>query len=242
MKEYSKGPKTHKLQIVPNPKEIKWFIQSNNPDDFEDPEIQIPSIAAELTYNFKQYKPDESDTKASRWMKIPCSVKLLTISNTIKQQVKFSRPPGLNPTLCCAVSQGVNQLLVKRSIRKLGELSQKFQRMRKQGTPLELYIHSFFESRVDCSLDNGRPKNVELTTEVKNQIDMISCDTGLLISSVAALAIYAALIQQDETPPDFKREWQEHLDKSIATLDCKLNAAESMMKDLDAQNERYAML
>lgn len=242
MKEYSKtssnGPKTHKLSIVQSKEEIKWFVQSNDPNDFEDLDIQIPSIATELTYNYKQYKAEESDGKRKS-IKIPCSPRLLTIANTIRHQVNFSRVPGLGPTLCCAISLGMNQLLAKRAIRELGELSHKFQRMKKQGTSLELYIHSFFESRVDCMFDNGYPKNIELTTEVKKQIDMVSMDTGLFMTSVSLLAIYASLVKQEETPEEFRREWQEHLDRSIATVECKLNAAQSMMKSLEAQNERF---
>lgn len=231
----SKSPFLHLVGTTP-----KFYIQSNDPDEFADNEVDIPSIAAELTYNYKQYKADESPDNKRRSIKISCSPRLLTIANTIRHQVNFSRAPGIGPTLCCAMSLGINQLIAKRAIRKLSELSHSFQRTRKQGTSLELYIHSFFESRVDCLTDNGRLKNIELTVEVKNQIDMISNDTGLFMSSVAILAIYAAMVQQDETPLDFKREWQEHLDRSIETLDCKLNAAKMMMKSLQTQNERYA--
>lgn len=248
MREYvkssgkSKSSKSPFLHLI-NPatgEPPKLHVQSNDPDEMEDDEVEIPSIAGELTFNYKQYKPDESDIKR-RSIKIYCSPRLLTTANTIRHQVNFSRVPGIGPTLCCAISLGMNQLLAKRAIRELGELSHQFQRMRKQGTALELYIHSFFESRVDCLIDNGRLKNIELTVEVKNQIDMISMDTGLLMTSVAALAIYAALVQQDETPPEFKREWQEHIDRSIETLECKLNAAKMMMKSLEVQNERYTL-
>lgn len=240
MREYTKPANKSKFSLINGGKDIKFFIQSNDPDEFADNEVDIPSIAAELTYNYKQYKPDEADNKR-RSIKIPCSPKLLTIANTIRHQVKFSRVPGLGPTLCCAISLGMNQLLAKRAVRKLSDLSSTFQRMRKQGTSLELYIHSFFESRVDCMIDSGRPRNIELTAEVKNQIDMISMDTGLLMTSVAVLAIYAALVQQDETPPEFKREWQEHFDMSISTLECKLDAAKIMMKSLEVHNERYLL-
>lgn len=245
MREYLKSSGSDKsgkakspfLHLVNSDKPIKFFVHSNDPDDFADNEVDIPSIAAELTHNYKQYKPEESKGK---WIKIPCSPKLLTIANTIRHQVGFSRPPGINPTLCCAATLGVNQLLAKRAIKKLGELTHNFQKTKKQGTPLELYIHSFFESRVDSMIDNGRPRNIELMPEVKNQIDMISMDTGLLMTSVTLLAIYAALVQQEETPPEFKREWQENLDKSIATLDCKLDMAKVIMKNLKTQNERFA--
>lgn len=236
MKEYSKGPKTHKLSIVPS--EVKWFVQSNDPDDFEDPEIQIPSVAAELTYNFKQYSVDRK-TEKSEWIKIFFSTKTATIINTIKHQVKFSRPPGLSPTLCCTIAQGLPVLLSKRVIKKLGELSHEFGRMQKHGTSLELYIQSFFESKVECVMDNGRAINIALTSDVKDQIDLISGDTGLTIASVSMLAIYASLVQQNETPPEYKREWQEVLDRSMATVECKLNAAKSMMKSLETQNEAY---
>lgn len=247
MREYvkssgkSKSPFLHLINPATGEPNFKFHVQSNNPDEMGDEEVEIPSIAGELTYNYKQYKPDEeSVSNRGKWIKVLCSPRLLTIANTIRHQVNFTRVPGINPTLCCAVSLGVNQLLAYRAVRKLSELSHTFQKTKKRGTPLELYIHSFFESRVDCMIDNGRPRNIELTNEVKNQIDMISNDTGLLITSVAVLAIYAALVQQIETPPEFKREWQEHLDKSIATLKCKLDAAESMMRNLNTQNERYS--
>jgi hypothetical protein len=232
-KSKPKSPFLHLVGINP-----KLYIHSNDPDgdNFEDNVVEIPSIAGELTHNYRQYKPEESKGK---WIKIPCSPRLLTIANTIRHQVGFSRPPGINPTLCCAAALGVNQLLAKRAVRQLGELSHNFQKTKKQGTPLELYIHSFFESRVDSMIDNGRPRNIELMTEVKNQIDMISMDTGLLMTSVTLLAIYAALVQQEETPPDFKREWQENLDKSIDTLDCKLDMAKVIMRNLKTQNERF---
>lgn len=237
MKEYSKSssssaPKTHKLSIVP-PSEVKWFVQSNDPDDFEDPEIQIPSVAAELTYNFKQYHVERSQPNKD-YLRINSYPPLVSmIIDTIRYQVKFNKPPGEHPSLCCIISLGIPVIQSKRVVKKLGELSMSFKRRQKKGNELETYVHNFLKSSVDCPTEKSRQNIITVTSEVNDVLSQISFDTGLTKSSVALLSIYATLIQQEETPENYRAQYQERFDTTIKMLECKLDAVKAMVSRLD---------
>lgn len=224
------------LSLV-EPFEFKLYVQSNDPDTFGDPDIEIPSMIAELTYNFSDYKPDDKKGNSS-WMKIyNYPTKLSLILDTIRQKVKIGNQiPGQNPTLCCALTLGLPYLSSRGPVVKLGELNRMFRSRRKTGNVAEIYIHTFLKSRVDCIVESGTSPSVEITTEVKNQINQISQDTGLTISSVALLAIYSAVVKQDYTPDNYKEEWENLLDVSISILECKVEATKAMMTKLE---EKY---
>lgn len=73
-----------KIHLV-NPSSIKWHVQSNNPDEMGDEEVEIPSIAAELTYNYSNYKPAKSGMYSWR------SVKLCSMSYGIDYDTQATR-------------------------------------------------------------------------------------------------------------------------------------------------------
>lgn len=239
MKEFSKssssnGPKTHKLSIVPQ-EPIKWYIQSNHPDDFEDLEVEIPSVAAELTYNFKNYSVERNQTNKD-YLRIPSyppSISLIV--DTVKGQVPYKNPPGLAPTLTCMISLGIPQILTRRVVKKLAEISNDFRKRTKNGDDLELYVQGFLRSAVDCPVDKANYAIITLTSEVSDEINRISFETGLSRASVAILAIYATLIQQPETPPNYKERYQNCFDSTIRMLECKLDAAKAMIQRLDSR-------
>lgn len=233
MKEYSKtssnGPKTHKLSIV---QPIKWHIQSNNPDDFEDLEVEIPSVAAELTYNYKQYHVETTDDSKNSWLYISnYPEKVKRVVENIRYQVKFSKPAALQAAISCCASLGLARLHASGSIKRLSELCGQFKRMRKTGSLIEGFVGKYFDMEIACEV-GGKESRSRIPKEIKNQIILISSETGLTQSTVGILAIYATLIKQDNTPPDFAAEWQQELNNTLELVECKYKGAKTIMEML----------
>lgn len=217
-----------------NPSTVKWHIQSNDPDDMGDEEVEIPSIAAELTYNYSNYKPDKQSAEYVKIYAYPS--RLSIIVDSIRHRTQFNRPPGVHPTLCCALSLGLPALFARRPIKKLSQLNDSFKKTRKEGKIAEVYIHDFLRSKVNCIIESGEEVNPQITSDIKQQLLQISSDTGMTQSTTALLAIYAAVIQQEETPSDYRNAWQESFDDSMNILECKADAAKAMIHRLE---QRY---
>lgn len=231
-KSRSKSTARSQFHLV-NPSTVKWHIQSNDPDDMGDEEVIIPSVAGELTYNYKQYHVERSQTNKD-YLRINSYPPIISmIVDTIRNQVQFSKPPGEHPSLCCFISLGIPQLQAKRVIKKLGEISMSFKRRQKKGNELELYVQSFLRSAVDCPVEKYKYTIITLTPEVNDVLSQISFDTGLTKSSTALLAIYATLAQQEETPPNYREIYQDRFDTTIKMLECKLDAMKAMIARLD---------
>lgn len=237
MREYTKPANRSKFSLINGGKDIKLFIQSNNPDEFVDDEIEIPSVAAELTYNYKQYHVERSQSSKD-YLRIHSYPPIISmIVDTIRNQVQFSKPPGEHPSLCCMISLGIPQIQARKVVKNLGELSATFKRRQKKGNELELYVQSFLRSNVDCPVEKAKYSIITLTPEVNDVLSQISFDTGLTKSSVALLSIYATLIQQVETPPNYKEIYQDRFDTTIKMLECKLDAMKAMIARLDREAE-----
>lgn len=241
MREYvkssgkSKSPFLHLINPATGEPNFKFHVQSNDPDDMGDEEVVIPSIAAELTYNYSNYKP--ADKLSTEYVKIYAyPSRLSIIVDSIRHRTQFSRPPGIHPTLCCALSLGLPVLFSRRPIKKLSQLNDSFKKTRKTGKIAEVYIHDFLRSKVNCIIESGEEVNPQITSSIKQQLLQISSDTGMTQSTTALLAIYAALIQQEETPDDYKEAWQESFDDSMNILECKADAAKAMIHRLE---QRY---
>lgn len=234
MKEYSKGPKTHKLSIVPPKEEIKWHVQSNNPDDFEDLEVEIPSVIAELTYNFKQYHVDRKDEKNFEWFtftSLPDDVRMIV--DTMRTNVGFSKEAGIHVTMSCCIVLGLTRLNASGSIRRLAETRYQFNRRKKVGSPIEKFICRYLDMEIPIQSETGRRSKVPLTIDTKNQILTISNDTGLTQSNVGVLAMYATLVKQiEDTPDNLKEIWQNRLDQSLELIECKMKGAKAIIEML----------
>lgn len=237
MKEYSKGPKTHKLSIVPQPEQIKWHVQSNNPDDFEDLEIEIPSVIAELTYNFKQYHVDRTDDKTTNWFTFtsyPDDIRLIV--ETMRSSVKFAAANtgvGSQVTLSCCLTLGLTRLNASGAIKRLAEARLTFNKRKKEGSTIEQFISRYLDMEIPIEAKIGRKLKVAVNPDVKNQIIRISEDTGLTQSSVGVLCMYAALAQQyNDTPLNYREDWQNRLDRSLELIECKVRGAKAIMEML----------
>jgi hypothetical protein len=226
------------LSLVDPSKPTTWYIQSNHPDDFGDVDVKIPSVIAELTYNFKQYAVERSQASKDyvRIGSYPLIVS--TIVDTIRHQTESGKPIGEHPSLCCFISLGIPQIQSRDVVKKLGELSMSIKRRQKKGNDLELYIQNFLKSPVDCPVEKARNIIITVTPEVNDVLSQLSFDTGLTKSSAAMLATYATLIQQIETPPNYKQIYQDRFDTTIKMLECKLDAVKAMINRLNQQDER----
>lgn len=228
MREMKDKPSRH-LSLVEPSGEIKLFVQSNDPDTFGDEDVTIPSVIAELTYNFKQYQVD-SDSKKVDWLFLTnYPEKARRVVETLRYQVKFSKAPGAQVTIVCCVSLGLARLHASGAIRRLSNLCGTYKRMRKTGSLIEGFVGKYFDMEIACEV-GGKPARVRIPPDVKNQISLISGETGLTKSSIGILALYATLIQQDNTPIEFAREWQEELDNALELVECKYKGAMTIME------------
>lgn len=236
MREYVKSSGKSKspfLHLVESDKPIKFHIQSNDPDEFADDDIEVPSVAAELKFNFKQYHVERSSTE-KEYLRINSYPLLIsTIVDTIRCQEKDRKPIGEHPSLCCMVSLGITVIQSRRVVKKLGELSMSFKRRQKKGNELELYVQNFLKSGVECPVEKSKYIIIKITPEINDVLSQISFDTGMSRSSVATLAIYATLTQQIETPSNYKEMYQDRFDTTIKMLECKLDAVKAMLARLD---------
>lgn len=211
----------------------RLYVHSNDPNDFADNEVDIPSVIAELTYNFKLYHVDRSDTKNVSWLQFstyPEDLKM--IIETIRYNVNFSRAPGSQVTMSCCVALGLARLHASGSIRRLSQIQSEYKRRRKTGSLIEKFVGRYLSMEVPIQVETGEKCKVAVQPDVKNQVTIISEETGLTQSSVGILAIYATLVQQDNTPDNLKEEWQDRLDKSLELVECKVRGAKSIMEML----------
>lgn len=242
MREYVKSSDTDKAKMRSNFKLLtssgkppKLYRHSNDPDEFVDQEVEIPSVVAELTFNFKQYHVDRSDQSKTNWFTFtnyPDDIKLIV--NTIRTNVGFSnKGAGLQVTMSCCLTLGLMRLNASGSIRRLSDIYATFNRKKKDGSPIEQFISRYLDMEVPIQAKTGRKAKVAVTPDVKDQIIRIAEETGLTQSSVGILCMYATLVQQHEhTPPTFREEWQDKLDQSLELIECKVKGAKVMMEML----------
>lgn len=219
------------LSLVGPSGELKLYTQSNNPDDFEDLEIEIPSVIAELNYNFKQYHIDRKDPKTFDWFtftNLPDDVRMIV--NTMRTNVDFSKEVGSQVTMSCCLTLGLAKLNVSGSIRRLTETRYEFNRRKKVGSPIEKFICQYLDMDVPIQSETGRRVKVAVSLDVKSQIVSISDSTGLTQSNVGVLAMYASMAKQIESTPDNLKEiWQNRLDQSLELIECKVKGAKAII-------------
>jgi hypothetical protein len=227
----SKSPFLHLVGTNP-----KVYIHSNDPDGdgFQDNEVEIPSVVAELTYNFKQYHVDRSDnSKATNWFTFtsyPDDIRLIV--ETMRNNVKLgsNKAVGSQVTVSCCLALGLTRLNASGAIRRLADVCSTFKRRKKEGSPVEQFISRYLDMEVPIQAETGRKLKVAVTSDVKNQIIMISDETGLTQSSVGILCMYATLIEQhNDTPPNYRQNWQDRLDQSLELIECKVKGAKAIM-------------
>lgn len=233
MREYAKPANKSKFSLINGGKDVKFYIQSSDPDKFLDDEIEIPSVIAEITYNYKQYHVDTStDAKNINWLYLSnYPEKVKRIVENIRYQVPFTKVPSVQVAISCCVALGLTRLHASGAIRRLSELCGTYKRMRKTGSLIEGFIGRYFDMEITCEV-GGKESRARIPKEIKDQILLISSETGLTQSSVGILAIYATLAQQDSTPPEFKQEWQEELDNALELVECKYKGAKTIMEML----------
>lgn len=242
MREYVKSSgksdrksKSPFLYLVNSDKPIKFYRHSNDPDDFADNDVEIPSVVAELQYNYKQYQVDTENDKSVSWLYLSnYPEKAKRIIENMRHQVKFSKPAGVQATITCCVSLGLARLHASGSIKRLSQLCTTFKRMSKTGSLIEGFISKYFEMEIACEV-GGKESRTRIPKELKDQIILMSNETGLTQSSIGVLAIYATLIQQSNTPAQFVSEFQVELDNTLELVECKYKGAKTIMGMLQAE-------
>ncbi len=225
------------LSLVDPSKPSTWYIQSNHPDDFGDVDVKIPSVIAELTYNYKQYHVDRSDAKATNWFTFtsyPDDIRMIV--DTMRRNVNFTASDngvGSQVTISCCLTLGLTRLNASGAIKRLKEIHSSFDKRKKEGSPIEQFISRYLDMEVPIQARTGRRLKVPVTPDVKNQIISISEDTGLTQSNVGVLCMYATLAQQlKDAPENYREDWGDRLDQSLELIECKVRGAKAIMEML----------
>lgn len=157
--------------------------------------------------------------------------KLRTTLEKLKAQTCRKRVPGLPPALCCAIHNGLGEILSHPEIRNLRQLKTDLDKRKQLGTPKEEFVYEYFRSKFKVGLEGGR-QNVAIPDELKKRISGLSKDIGVAESDVGVIACMCLLANVREVPTPYRQFFRSKSEEFFEMVEMKYTAGLAMIERL----------